>query len=183
MASVYATTLRNFAFNRETAEACQQLLKEGVQIHRTPDEILINFLNEWEKIQTEYAAKNPFYKKVIDSQRAYAEQIVPFRLSWFPPTTSRATTIGRTRSTWVSRRLADVGGPRASPAPGPLTCSRRNAPCPTGSAEMNPPDWFEERFECRQIRERARTARGATFRRPSMPSSGASTASRTSRAG
>jgi TRAP-type mannitol/chloroaromatic compound transport system substrate-binding protein len=85
VASVYATTLRNFAFNRETAEACQQLLKEGVQIHRTPDEVLINFLNEWEKIQAEYADKNPFYKKVIDSQKAYAEQIVPFRLSWFPP--------------------------------------------------------------------------------------------------
>ena len=84
VASVYATTLRNFAFNRETAEACQQLLKEGVQIHRTPDEVLINFLNEWEKIQADYAAKNPFYKKVIDSQKAYAEQIVPFRLSWFP---------------------------------------------------------------------------------------------------
>jgi TRAP-type mannitol/chloroaromatic compound transport system substrate-binding protein len=84
VASVYATTLRNFAFNRETAEACQQLLKDGVQIHRTPDEVLINFLNEWEKIQAEYADKNPFYKKVIDSQKAYAEQIVPFRLSWFP---------------------------------------------------------------------------------------------------
>ncbi len=84
VASVYATTMRNFAFNRETAEACQLLIKEGVQIHRTPDEILINFLNEWEKIQGEYAAKNPFYKKVIDSQKAYAEQVVPFRLSWFP---------------------------------------------------------------------------------------------------
>jgi TRAP-type mannitol/chloroaromatic compound transport system substrate-binding protein len=85
VASVYATTMRNFAFNRETAEACQQLLKEGVQIHRTPDEVLVNFLNEWEKIQADYAAKDPFYKKVIDSQKAYAEQVVPFRLSWFPP--------------------------------------------------------------------------------------------------
>jgi TRAP-type mannitol/chloroaromatic compound transport system substrate-binding protein len=84
VASVYATTMRNLAFNRETAEACQALLKEGVKIHRTPDEILINFLNEWEKIQADYAEKNPFYKKVIDSQKAYAEQIVPFRLSWFP---------------------------------------------------------------------------------------------------
>jgi TRAP-type mannitol/chloroaromatic compound transport system substrate-binding protein len=85
VASVYATTLRNFSFHRETAEACQALLKEGVQIHRTPDEVLINFLDEWEKIQAEYAEKNPFYKKVIDSQRAYAEQVVPFKLSWFPP--------------------------------------------------------------------------------------------------
>jgi TRAP-type mannitol/chloroaromatic compound transport system substrate-binding protein len=85
VASVYATTMRNFALNRETAEACQELLKEGVQIHRTPDEILINFLNEWEKIQAGYAEANPFYKKVIESQKKYAEQIVPFKLSFFPP--------------------------------------------------------------------------------------------------
>ena len=71
--------MRNQAFNRETAEACQELIKEGVHIHRTPDEILMNFLNEWEKIQAEYAAKNPFYKKVIDSQKAYAELVVPFQ--------------------------------------------------------------------------------------------------------
>jgi TRAP-type mannitol/chloroaromatic compound transport system substrate-binding protein len=84
VASVYATTMRNFAFNRETADACQELLKEGVKIHRTPDEILINFLNEWEKIQADYAAKSPFYSKVIESQKKYAEQVVPFRLSWWP---------------------------------------------------------------------------------------------------
>jgi TRAP-type mannitol/chloroaromatic compound transport system substrate-binding protein len=83
-AAVYATTIRNQALKFETAEACKDLLKQGVQMHRTPDEILRNFLNEWEKIQAEYAAKNPFYKKVIDSQKKYAETIVPYRLSWYP---------------------------------------------------------------------------------------------------
>ena len=85
VASVYATTQRNFAFNRETALACQELLKAGVQLHRTPDDVLKNFLDHWEKIQVEYAEKNPFYKKVIDSQKKYAELVVPFKLSWFPP--------------------------------------------------------------------------------------------------
>ncbi|MGD9950958.1 MAG: TRAP transporter substrate-binding protein [Burkholderiales bacterium] len=85
VASVYAVTKRNAEFVRETAEACKELIAGGVQMHRTPDEILINFLNEWEKIQSEYAAKDPFYKKVIDSQRKYAELVVPFRLSWYPP--------------------------------------------------------------------------------------------------
>jgi len=85
VASVYATTMRNFAFNRETAVACQELLAEGVNIHRTPDDILINFLNEWEKIQAGYVEQNPFYKKVVESQKAYAGVVVPFRLSWFPP--------------------------------------------------------------------------------------------------
>ena len=85
VASVYATMQRNFAFNRETADACQELLKEGVQILRTPDDILKNFLDTWEKIQAEYVAKDPFYRKVVESQKRYAEKIVPFRLSWFPP--------------------------------------------------------------------------------------------------
>jgi TRAP-type mannitol/chloroaromatic compound transport system substrate-binding protein len=85
VASVYATTQRNAAFVRETAVACQELLKAGVQLHRTPDDILKNFLDEWEKIQAEYAAKDPFYKKVIESQKKYAELVVPFRMSWYPP--------------------------------------------------------------------------------------------------
>jgi TRAP-type mannitol/chloroaromatic compound transport system substrate-binding protein len=85
VASVYATVLRNFALNRETAQACQTLIGGGVTLHRTPDDILKNFLDEWEKIQAEYAAKDPFYKKVIESQKKYAELIVPFKLSWFPP--------------------------------------------------------------------------------------------------
>jgi TRAP-type mannitol/chloroaromatic compound transport system substrate-binding protein len=83
-AAVYATTIRNQALKHETAQACQDLIKAGVQMHRTPDEILRNFLNEWEKISGEYAAKNPFYKKVIESQKKYAESIVPYRLSWYP---------------------------------------------------------------------------------------------------
>ena len=85
VATIYATTQRNFAFNRETADACQELIRGGTQLHRTPDEILTNFLREWEKIQSEYAAKDPFYRKVIESQRKYAEVIVPFKMSWFPP--------------------------------------------------------------------------------------------------
>lgn len=85
VAAVDATVRRNFILNRETAEACLDLIKEGVTLHRTPDEILLNFLTEWEKIQAEYAAKDPFYKKVIESQKKYAELIVPFKMSWFPP--------------------------------------------------------------------------------------------------
>jgi TRAP-type mannitol/chloroaromatic compound transport system substrate-binding protein len=85
VATVYATVQRNFILNRETAVACQELIAQGVTLHRTPDDILLSFLEEWEEIQAEYAADDPFYKKVVDSQRDYAEVIVPFRLSWFPP--------------------------------------------------------------------------------------------------
>ena len=85
VASVYATMQRNFAFNRETADACQELIKEGVEIRRTPDDILKNFLDTWMKIDAEYVAKDPFYRKVTESQKKYASLVVPFRMSWFPP--------------------------------------------------------------------------------------------------
>jgi TRAP-type mannitol/chloroaromatic compound transport system substrate-binding protein len=85
VASVYATVQRNFILNRETAAACQELIKEGVTLHRTPDDILLNFLEQWEEIQAEYAANDPFYNKVVESQKKYAEVVVPFKLSWFPP--------------------------------------------------------------------------------------------------
>jgi TRAP-type mannitol/chloroaromatic compound transport system substrate-binding protein len=84
VASTYAMTQRNLILARETAEACQELIKGGTQMLRTPDDILINFLTEWEKIQSEYAKKDPFYNKVITSQKKYAELIVPFRMSWYP---------------------------------------------------------------------------------------------------
>jgi TRAP-type mannitol/chloroaromatic compound transport system substrate-binding protein len=85
VASIYATVQRNFILNRETAAACQELIAEGVTLHRTPDDILLNFLEQWEKIQAEYAANDPFYAKVLESQKKYAEVVVPFKLSWFPP--------------------------------------------------------------------------------------------------
>ncbi len=85
VATISATVQRNFILNRETADACQELIAEGVTLHRTPDDILLNFLEQWEKIQAEYAAKDPFYAKVIESQKKYAEVVVPFKMSWFPP--------------------------------------------------------------------------------------------------
>jgi TRAP-type mannitol/chloroaromatic compound transport system substrate-binding protein len=85
VATTYATVQRNFILNRETAHACQELIAEGVTLHRTPDDVLLNFLEQWEKIQAEYAAKDPFYAKVIESQKKYAEVVVPFKMSWFPP--------------------------------------------------------------------------------------------------
>jgi TRAP-type mannitol/chloroaromatic compound transport system substrate-binding protein len=84
-ASVYATMMRNFAFNRETAVACQELVQAGIQVIRTPDDILRSFLDTWEKIQEEYAVKDSFYRKVLESQKKYAEVVVPFRLSFWPP--------------------------------------------------------------------------------------------------
>ena len=68
------------------AEAMKELQeKHGVRILRTPPDILIAFLKAWDQVIAEESAKNPFFKKVIDSQRAYAAVVVPAKRFLFPP--------------------------------------------------------------------------------------------------
>jgi hypothetical protein len=56
-----------------------------VRILRTPPAILIEFLKTWDIIAKEEGAKNPFFKKTHDSQRAYASLVVPAKRFMFPP--------------------------------------------------------------------------------------------------
>jgi TRAP-type mannitol/chloroaromatic compound transport system substrate-binding protein len=73
-------------WQKQNAEALKELQeKHGVRILRTPPEILTEFLKAWDKIAAEEGAKNPFFKKVHDSQRAYASVVVPAKRFYFPP--------------------------------------------------------------------------------------------------
>jgi len=58
--------------------------KYGVNVQKTPDEILYTFLKNWDEIAAEEAAKNPFFKKVFQSQKDYAGTVVPARMFMFP---------------------------------------------------------------------------------------------------
>ena len=49
------------------------------------DSILIAFLKAWDDIAKEESAKNPFFKKVLDSQREYASKVVPAKRFMNPP--------------------------------------------------------------------------------------------------
>ena len=73
-------------WQKQNADAVKELQeKYGVQILRTPPDILIAFLKTWDEIAKEESAKNPFFKKVHDSQRAYASVVVPAKRFYFPP--------------------------------------------------------------------------------------------------
>ena len=43
------------------------------------------FLQAWDEMAKEESAKNPFFKKVLDSQRAYAANVVPAKRFMYPP--------------------------------------------------------------------------------------------------
>jgi len=78
-------------WQKQNAEAIVEMrTKYGTQILRTPPDVLLAFLKAWDEIAAEESAKNPFFKKVIDSQRAYASKVIPAKRFMFPPYTFAA---------------------------------------------------------------------------------------------
>lgn len=73
-------------WQKQNADALRELQeKHGVRVLRTPPEILTAFLKAWDSMAEEEAAKNPFFKKVWDSQRAWASVVVPAKRFYNPP--------------------------------------------------------------------------------------------------
>jgi TRAP-type mannitol/chloroaromatic compound transport system substrate-binding protein len=81
------TFLRWWAkWQKQNADAIVEMQqKHGTQILRTPPDILIAFLKGWDELAKEESAKNPFFKKVLDSQREYASKVVPAKRFMTPP--------------------------------------------------------------------------------------------------
>ena len=73
-------------WQKQNADAIEEMrTKHGTQLLNTPPEILIAFFKAWDEIAKEESAKNPFFKKVLDSQRAWAAKVVPAKRFMFPP--------------------------------------------------------------------------------------------------
>jgi len=52
----------------------EELKKQGVKFYKTPDAILKAQLASWDKIMEKKGAENALFKKVLDSQRAFAQR-------------------------------------------------------------------------------------------------------------
>jgi len=59
--------------------------KHRVNVIETPRDIMIEILKAWDKVSGEYAKKNPFFAKVLESQKKWAQQVVPYRRIGHPP--------------------------------------------------------------------------------------------------
>ncbi|KQV96457.1 TRAP transporter substrate-binding protein [Pelomonas sp. Root1237] len=67
-----------------------EMKKGGVAFYKTPDAILRNQLESWDKVIAKKSAENPHFKKVLDSQRAFAlragqwqnDYLVDFKMAW-----------------------------------------------------------------------------------------------------
>jgi TRAP-type mannitol/chloroaromatic compound transport system substrate-binding protein len=67
-----------------------ELKKAGVKFFKTPDSVLRAQLAAWDKVTAAKAAENALFKKVLDSQRAFAQRagtwqndyLVDFKMAW-----------------------------------------------------------------------------------------------------
>jgi TRAP-type mannitol/chloroaromatic compound transport system substrate-binding protein len=85
-AALDATLRSQLVMNRLNADALVELReKHGVKVLRTPPDIIPKILESWDQIAKEEVAKNPFFKKVYDSQRDFASRVVPARRNVYAP--------------------------------------------------------------------------------------------------
>jgi len=54
--------------------------KLGVKVHRTPDNVMAEQLKAWDVISEKFSKKDPFFKKVIESQKVYAKKVMAYLL-------------------------------------------------------------------------------------------------------
>ena len=93
--SVTATMMDTYTYGNiyKNAEALKTMQeKYGVKVFDTPKDFYPAFIAAANKILDKYAGINPFFKEVLDSQRNFARNVVP----WWTKILELYTTIGNT---------------------------------------------------------------------------------------
>ncbi|MFD0667735.1 TRAP transporter substrate-binding protein [Ramlibacter sp. MAHUQ-53] len=78
------------AIHRNSQDYNELKTKDKVNFYKTPDSILRAQLDAWDKVTNEKSKENPLFKKVMDSQRAFAQRagswqndyMVDFKMAW-----------------------------------------------------------------------------------------------------
>jgi TRAP-type mannitol/chloroaromatic compound transport system substrate-binding protein len=70
------------ASNRYSQDYIELRTKDKVSFYKTPDSILRNQLEVWDKICEAKSAENPMFKKVLDSMKAYAERACRYQFDY-----------------------------------------------------------------------------------------------------
>jgi TRAP-type mannitol/chloroaromatic compound transport system substrate-binding protein len=83
MAEIIRMTAYSVDLDSKAAEDLEK--KHGVQIRKTPDEVLKAQVVAIDKVYESEAQKNPFFAKVLTSQKAFAQRAVPHAQRIRPP--------------------------------------------------------------------------------------------------
>jgi len=78
--AAFAATADQFAMAHDRySKDMEEIKKRGVTIYKTPDAVLEAQLKAWDKVVE--ANKDPFFVKVLDSQRAWVKRTAPYFLT------------------------------------------------------------------------------------------------------
>ena len=80
--AAYAANSDNYfkALVRYSADLAKLMNEHKVNVYQTSDAILAEQLKGWDKIISEFSGKDAFFKKVVDSQKAYAKRTMKYLL-------------------------------------------------------------------------------------------------------
>ena len=78
------------AIDRNSKDYIELKTKDKVAFYKTPDSILKAQLDAWDRVLVNKSKDNPFFKRVLDSQRSFAERagrwqadyMVDFKMAW-----------------------------------------------------------------------------------------------------
>ncbi len=80
--AAYAANTDNYfkALVRYSDSLADLMNTHGVNVYQTSDAILAEQLKGWDKVIAEFSEKDAFFKKVVDSQKAYAKKVMKYLL-------------------------------------------------------------------------------------------------------
>ena len=86
----YGVMATGFQFDLSMLDKNSDDLKVLVNKHRvtvveTPREVLREILKAWDKVASKHAKADPFFHQVLESQKKWAEKVVPYRSVAHPP--------------------------------------------------------------------------------------------------
>jgi TRAP-type mannitol/chloroaromatic compound transport system substrate-binding protein len=65
--------------DRHSQDLEELITKDGVKVYRTPQSVMGAQLKAWDKVLTQLM-KDPFFKKVVDSQKAWSRRVAFYDL-------------------------------------------------------------------------------------------------------
>ena len=80
--AAFAANTDNYfkALVRYSADLSKLMNQHKVNVYQTSDEILAQQLKGWDKVIGDFNKKDAFFKKVVDSQKAYAKRVMKYLL-------------------------------------------------------------------------------------------------------
>ena len=80
--AAYAANTDNYfkALVRYSADLSKLMNEHKVNVYQTSDAILAQQLKGWDKVIGDFNKKDPFFKKIVDSQKAYAKRVMKYLL-------------------------------------------------------------------------------------------------------